>query len=235
MRSRRVPRLALAGVLASIALAGCGGGSHSAGTATVTSTVSSATHAATGGTGSTAPGKTASTHAPPSGGSEASAPNAEDGVPYLVHSFSMSPEYRNETTAYYVPTSTHPKVGEAIVFFLPVGGLDGQCASGDDGGQPCLLPVPGLTKRLEMKRVVGLPGDTLLIRDGHVIRDGAQEPEQAITPCKPHEAGCEFPKPFTVPAGHYYVMADDRQLFEEDSRVWGAIPQSAIVGTVLRP
>jgi signal peptidase I len=216
-------------------LAGCGGSSHSAGTATVTSTVSSATHAATAATGSTAPGKTASANAPASGGSEASAPNAEDGVPYPVHSFSMSPTYPNETTAYYVPTRTHPKVGEVIIFFLPVGGLDGQCASGDDGGQPCLLPVPGLTKRLEMKRVVGLPGDTLLIRDGHVIRNGMPEPEQAMTPCKAHEAGCEFPKPFTVPAGHYYVMADDRQLFEEDSRVWGAIPQSAIVGTVLRP
>ena len=233
MRSR--PILALTGVLASSLLTGCGGASHSAGTATVTSTVGIAPHAATGGTGSTSPGKAASTHAPSSGGSEASAPNAEDGVPYPVHSFAMSPTYPNETTAYYDPTRTHPRVGEVIIFFLPVGGRDGQCASGDDGGQPCLLPVPGLTKKLEMKRVVGLPGDSLLIRDGHVIRNGVPEPEQAMTPCKPHEAGCEFPKPFTVPAGHYYLMADDRPLFEEDSRVWGAIPQSAIVGTVLRP
>jgi signal peptidase I len=167
-----------------------------------------------------------------SGVSQAEVPNAYDGVPYEVKTVSMTPTYQPETTVYYDPANAHPRLGEVIIFFLSPGAAGGACGTIEVGGAPCVIPVSGLTKKLAMKRVVGLPGDTIEIHRGRVIRNGRPEPEPPTVPCG-DEPGCEFTKAITVPAGHYYVMSDDRQLYQEDSRVFGAIPQQAIVGTVL--
>jgi signal peptidase I len=104
------------------------------------------------------------------------------------------------------------------------------------GGRACTTPVPGMTKSKEIsfKRVVGLPGDSIAIRAGHVIRNGQPEtPEPPTLPCEKYERlNCEFPTPIVVPAGHYYLMADNRGLYKEDSRLFGAVPQEYILGTV---
>lgn len=245
-RAHSISGLALAGTLGVLLLVGCGGASRAADTTTAASTAKAApsvgaattataitaTATGTATTTTTAP-STASIHKPASGGSQSNAPSAYDGVPLEVRTASMTPTYQPETTVYYDPTRTRPRIGDVIVFFLPKGGLSGECGSGDVDGSPCLYPAPGLTKKLEIKRVVGLPGDTLVIHDGRVTRNGRPESGVPTIPCKTGEAGCEFSKAFVVPAGHYYVMSDDRQLFEEDSRVWGAVPQQAIVGTVV--
>ncbi len=145
----------------------------------------------------------------------------------------MEPTYKAETTVHYDPTRTQPQIGDVIVFYLPVGGEGGSCAEVPVGGAPCQDPVPGLTKKIAMKRVVGLPGDTIAVREGHVIRNGQSEPEPPTLPCGPDEqTACEYPKAITVPAGHYYVMADNRAAAKEDSRVYGAVPQEAVLGTV---
>jgi signal peptidase I len=162
-----------------------------------------------------------------------SASTAAHGVPFEVSTTSMEPTYKPETTVYYDPTRTQPKIGEVIVFHLPAGADGGACREVPVGGAPCRDPVPGLLAKIGMKRVVGLPGDTIAIRDGHVIRNGQPEPEPPTLPCGTDEqTACEYPRAITVPAGHYYVMADYRAANKEDSRVFGAVPQEAVLGTV---
>jgi signal peptidase I len=170
------------------------------------------------------------------GSSGAGASNPESGVPYTVETSSMEPTYQPETKIYYDPTATNPQVGQVVVFYLPAGGEEGACGEAMIGGRACANPEPGMTKAkiTSLKRVVGLPGDTIAIREGRVIRNGQPEAEPPILPCgKDEKVECEFPTPITVPAGHYYVMADSRGLPKEDSRIFGAVPQEYILGTVV--
>lgn len=187
------------------------------------------------GAGAAGPGSGSSAGSGASAGS--SAPSANTGIPYEVNTTSMEPTFQPETKIYYDPTRTHPQIGEVVVFYLPAGAEEGgACGEVMAGGRACTTPVPGLTKNKEMsfKRVVGLPGDTIAIREGHVIRNGQPEqPEPPTLPCeKDEKLNCEFPTPITVPAGSYYLMADNRGLYKEDSRLLGAIPQEYILGTV---
>ena len=78
-----------------------------------------------------------------------------------------------------------------------------------------------------VKRVIGLPGDRLEIRRGLVWIDGKPlvEPYRFGAP-NPHEnLG-----PLTVPAGHCFVMGDNRDN-SYDSRHWGPVPRENIIGT----
>lgn len=169
-----------------------------------------------------------------SGGGSGS--NANSGVPFEVTTTSMEPTYQPETKIYYDPTRTHPQIGEVVVYYVPVGAEEGACGEVMAGGRACATPLPGMTKNREIsfKRVVGLPGDSIAIRAGHVIRNGQPEqPEPPTMPCEKYERlNCEFPTPIVVPPGHYYLMADNRGLYKEDSRIFGAVPQEYILGTV---
>ena len=77
-----------------------------------------------------------------------------------------------------------------------------------------------------VKRVVGLPGETVDGHDGHVYINGKQLNE-------PYLKGKLTPdfKAYTVPKGSYWVMGDNRNA-SEDSRVFHAIPERTIVGRV---
>ncbi len=88
-----------------------------------------------------------------------------------------------------------------------------------------------------VKRVVALPGDTLETRGGHVFINGRQLNEpylvKGITTCAPNTpaSSCaDFP-PRTIPAGDVFVMGDNRPA-SKDSRYFGAIKESSIVGRV---
>ena len=237
--SRPISRAVLLAALGAALLAGCGGGSRSdspAKEASAESVTQSTDDAATSSTSAT-PSKTTAAPSDRSSGNAtastpSSAPNAYDGVPFAVHTASMTPTYQPETTVYYDPTGNRPQIGDVIIFFLARGASEGECGTPEVGGAPCRIPHSGLTKTLAMKRVVGLPGDTIAIHRGRVIRNGRPESEPKTVACG-DEPGCEFTKAIVVPPGHYYVMSDDRQLYQEDSRVYGAISQAAIVGTVL--
>ena len=79
-----------------------------------------------------------------------------------------------------------------------------------------------------VKRVIGLPGDTLEVHDGAVWVNGQKLVEPYIKePMDPFE---RF-GPVQVPANHYFVMGDDR-VDSCDSRDWGTVPGSYIVGRV---
>jgi signal peptidase I len=85
-----------------------------------------------------------------------------------------------------------------------------------------------------IKRVIGLPGDHLLIRGGHVYIDGRllTEPylnnqEQWTVNADWPATGAQGPDGALVPANEYFVMGDNRN-HSSDSRSFGWVPRSSI-------
>ena len=74
--------------------------------------------------------------------------------------------------------------------------------------------------------MVGLPGDTIAIVNGHVIRNG-QAHQRAVRQRlrRPRLQ----PEPDPDPAGPYFLMGDNRG-DSEDSRFWGPVPRAWIIG-----
>jgi signal peptidase I len=78
-----------------------------------------------------------------------------------------------------------------------------------------------------IKRVVGLPGDRIEVREGRLWRNGA-----AVQPdWTPISMEYQLP-PLTVPADHFLVLGDNRNA-SLDSHVWGPLPQSELIGTAV--
>jgi len=78
-----------------------------------------------------------------------------------------------------------------------------------------------------VKRLVGLPGETISARDGHVYINGQRLNEPYLAP------GRGFTSPFVrhLGQGQYFMMGDNRPL-SCDSRRWGPITRSEMVGPV---
>lgn len=122
-----------------------------------------------------------------------------------------------------------PEIGEIMVFHPPVGASTQTCgAPRRIEGQACDQETPKKDSVNFIKRVVAGPGDTLAIDNGHVIRNGKRAKEPFINPCQPTDE-CNFRKPITIPPGHYFMMGDNRGQ-SDDSRFWGPIPKSWIIG-----
>jgi signal peptidase I len=94
-----------------------------------------------------------------------------------------------------------------------------------------------------IKRVIGLPGETVEVREKKVYINGKplDEPythflQPASTPSEFHEITSfdvrERYGPVTVPANQYFVMGDNRDN-SQDSRYWGFLPREYIKGKAL--
>jgi signal peptidase I len=88
------------------------------------------------------------------------------------------------------------------------------------------------------QRVVGLPGESVSTQNGQVYINGKLLPEPWLAPGPTSYTGAlpddqhpqfNMPGPVTVPDGQYFVMGDNRT-DSEDSRYFGPIQQSLIVG-----
>lgn len=128
-----------------------------------------------------------------------------------------------------------PHIGEIVVFHPPqaydrgcANPNEGQNGSGQDGSQACAVAWATPSSQAFVKRVVGLPGDQISIRGGHVIRNGVQEKDSYTDPCN-GSGSCDFPTTFTVPKGDYFMMGDNRGE-SDDSRFWGPVPKAWIIG-----
>jgi signal peptidase I len=120
-----------------------------------------------------------------------------------------------------------PHRGEIAVFHAPA-------TAADCGESGSLIFV---------KRVIGLPGETVQVRDKKVSINGTplNEPythflEAASTPSELHEITSfdvrERYGPVTVPANQYFVMGDNRDN-SQDSRYWGFLRRDYIKGKAL--
>jgi signal peptidase I len=142
----------------------------------------------------------------------------------------------------HLPGYANPKHQDVVVFVSPY-----QADNGDD-------PTPTLVKRL-----IGMPGDTLYMRDGALYLNGlAQRQAFGANNWKgdPNEVNPDFDwqhkievkgsrfgaaptqpthdnwGPLLVPPDHYFMMGDNRYC-SKDSRYWGVVPRENVRGRPL--
>jgi signal peptidase I len=84
-----------------------------------------------------------------------------------------------------------------------------------------------------VKRVIGLPGETISSRGNTVLIDGRPLAEPWLPPLRGEctEQAENIPTTKIAPA-HYFVMGDCRGI-SDDSRFWGTVPASYVVGKVV--
>src|SRR5204863_430584 len=123
------------------------------------------------------------------------------------------------------------EVGEIVAFHPPTGAEGEGDTCGDPNRPPiaaCDKPTPQKAGVNFIKRVVGLPGDKISIRDGHVIRNGKREADGYTNPCAGGSA-CNLPQTITIPHDHYFMMGDNRGA-SDDSRYWGPVRRQWTMG-----
>jgi signal peptidase I len=140
--------------------------------------------------------------------------------PFEVKGASMFPNFHDqeyvltnligfENFGFYHVTSGKLSLGDVVVFNAP--------------------PEPD---KDYIKRVIGLPGDTILLKEGKVYRNGKQLDESKYLRPEIKTLGGEFlveNQEIKVPAGEFFVLGDNR-LASSDSRAWGFVKKTEIVG-----
>jgi signal peptidase I len=155
--------------------------------------------------------------------------------PYRIPSGSMEPTLKVGQRVLVNRLGMHfggPKVGQIVVFHPPRDAEQQVCGPAPHmvtpGGAACSSPEPEESGVNFIKRIVAGPGDRLYIKEGHAYRDGKRESDSYIASCG-GGSECNFPTPITIPAGHWFMMGDNRGE-SDDSRYWGPVPTSWIVG-----
>jgi signal peptidase I len=129
--------------------------------------------------------------------------------PFLVRGASMEPNFHNWDYLIVDEISYRfraPERGEVIVFKYP-----------NDPSQRYI------------KRIIGLPGETVDVSRGQVTISGG--PEEFVLDELPYLSGITTPGSTHVTLGEdeYFVMGDNRSQ-SSDSRSWGALPEEYIIG-----
>ena len=126
---------------------------------------------------------------------------------------------------------TRPEVGDIVVFHPPEGAeQDNTCGEGQPpAGQPCDKPTPGPRRRQlhQARRRRSRRPDLDRRRPRRAEREAADRGLRT-SPCGGGDA-CEFPTEITIPAGHYFMMGDNRGS-SDDSRFWGPVPEKWVIG-----
>jgi signal peptidase I len=107
-----------------------------------------------------------------------------------------------------------PKRGQIVVFTAPSSAS--RCGSSDAG-------------TTFVKRLIGMPGDTVSERDGSILINGKPLIEPYVEPAlRDHQTG-SWPR---VGPNQYFFLGDDRAN-SCDSRVWGTVPRSSLIGPAI--
>jgi signal peptidase I len=131
--------------------------------------------------------------------------------PFIVSGESMYPTFNNadylivDEISYYLKD---PARGDVVIFHYP--------------NDP---------KRYFIKRVIGLPGETVVFKNNAVYIKNAEYPE-GIKLSEPYLSQVTTPGGQTeveVTEDNYFVMGDNRG-FSSDSRAWGLLPRKNMVG-----
>ncbi len=124
-------------------------------------------------------------------------------------SFRLREPHRGEIVVFRVPNYEPPSMIEQVRSLLR------SVLSGSrDSGSPDPL----------IKRVIGLPGETIEIRDGYVYINGELLQEEYLTQLTLRGMG-----PKTITEGHIFVMGDNRGA-SNDSRIFGEVPLTSVIG-----
>ncbi|MCU4183767.1 signal peptidase I [Acidiferrimicrobium sp. IK] len=151
---------------------------------------------------------------------------------YYIPSASMEPGLQINDRVVVSRLSYHlhaPRRGDVVVFKAPPGVLPPGSSSGNPVGHflSSLGKAIGLVddSSVLIKRVIALPGETVEGRNGRVYINGLLLREPYLAP---GTLTSNF-GPYRIPAGTLWVMGDNRG-DSEDSRVFGAIKRSSVVG-----
>jgi signal peptidase I len=154
--------------------------------------------------------------------------------PYQIPSGSMEPTLdpgQRVLVDRLIYHFSSPDIGDIVVFHPPVGANSESCGdprAGSGTGRPCDRPKTGESSTNFIKRIVAGPGDRLSIRNGHPVVNGVEAKEDFVNPCRGGNA-CNMPKTVTIQPDHYFMMGDNRGS-SDDSRFWGPVPKSSIIG-----
>jgi signal peptidase I len=110
-------------------------------------------------------------------------------------------------------------------------------------GDVVVFKYPEDPERDFIKRVIGLPGETLEVRDKRVYVDGKRLDEPYVHYLQPPGGASSYHEvtsfdlrerygPVKVPADKYFVMGDNRDN-SQDSRYWGFLPREYVKGRAL--
>ncbi len=132
--------------------------------------------------------------------------------PFIVSGSSMEPTF--DTGEYLIVDELtyhfgSPERGEVVVFRYP---LD--------------------TSKFFIKRIIGLPGETVMLQSGAVLITKTDGTTFALEEPYLHYEEMGSDMETTLRAGEYFVMGDNRPA-SSDSRIWGPLPREDIVGRAL--
>lgn len=161
--------------------------------------------------------------------------------PYKIPSSSMEPTLvvgQRVLVNRIAMDFSEPHVGGVYVFHPPADAEQQLCGPASHtvqpGGAACATPEPREASVTFVKRLVAGPGDEIYVKGGHVFRKAAgtarfvAEKDRYIAPCG-ESSECNFPTPIKIPAGHWFMMGDNRGE-SDDSRYWGPVPTGWIIG-----
>lgn len=131
--------------------------------------------------------------------------------PYQVNGLSMFPNFENGE---YVLTN---------LISLRFGHLD--------RGQVIVFHSPTEKNKDFIKRIIGLPGDTVGLSNGDVTVNGKKIDQSFLPPHLRTNGGAflQEGQQVVVPEGQYFVMGDNRD-YSSDSREWGFVTKKKIIG-----
>lgn len=96
-------------------------------------------------------------------------------------------------------------------------------------GDIVVFDPPTPSNKPYIKRVIGLPGETVTIRDGAVFIDGQELNETYLRGEETECPGRDECEEVVVPEGHVFVLGDNRDN-SQDSRGFGPVPVENIIG-----